>query len=87
MMFLLSSHDSYFFILFFLDEQLKTWMHSVRSRLGRVLEDQASGSAAKIPTDRQKYILEKFGFLRDHIAKKKTKSSGKVCENVKFQVQ
>ena len=74
-------------IFFFLDEQLKTWMHSIRSRLGRVLGDQASGSGAKMQTDRQKYILEKFGFLRDHIAKKNTKSSGKVCENVKFQVQ
>jgi hypothetical protein len=71
------SHDSSIYFLGFVDEQFTQWMHSIRGRIGR--EDSPQ-------TDRHKDIMEKFGFLQVHIARK-TKSPGTVRDNVKFQVK
>ena len=49
-------------------KQLHTWYESVRSKIGK-LTDRKSGSATKELSDRDKYLLDKFGFLKDHIVR------------------
>ena len=49
-------------------KQLHTWYESVRSKIGK-LTDRKLGSATKELSDRDKYLLDKFGFLKDHIVR------------------
>ena len=47
---------------------LMTWYDSVRSNVGKLTEEK-SGSATKELTDREKHIMARFGFLKDHIVR------------------
>ena len=49
---------------------LTTWYESVRTRVGK-LSDQKSGSAVVAMTDRDKFIMQHFGFLSTHISRVK----------------
>lgn len=58
--------------------QLRTWFYSIRSRFGR-LTTEKSGQAApnRRLTDRERWILDIFSFLRPHIVRqRKTKQIG-----------
>ncbi len=47
--------------------KLQTWVESMRSRYGRLTQTK-SEQGAKENTERAAWILEKFNFLKDHIA-------------------
>ncbi len=47
---------------------LQTWYESVRSKVGK-LTDTRSGSARKEMSDRDKKLMDMFGFLKDHIVR------------------
>ncbi len=48
--------------------KLQTWVDSMNSRYGR-LNQTKSGEGAMDNTERAVWILEKFSFLKDHIAR------------------
>ncbi len=48
--------------------KLQTWIESMRSQYGR-LSQTKSGEGAKDNTERAAWILEKFSFLKDYIAR------------------
>ena len=61
-------------------KQLKVWTDSMRTTLGK-LTRKKSGQEAKDYTDREKWILENFGYLTDHIRRigpEKRKQGGQV---------
>ena len=46
---------------------VNTWKTSVRTQYVRLIKPGASGTEAKVPTDREQWILSSFGFLRDSV--------------------
>ena len=70
--------------------QLRTWFYSIRSRFGR-LTTEKSGQAAhnRRLTDRERWILDIFSFLKPHIVRqRKTKMIGltEVRRNVFYHI-
>ena len=53
---------------------LKTWYESIRTKVGKI-HDTKSGSAAKVKTDRDVFILAHFGFLVTHICRVKGRTA------------
>ena len=49
-------------------KSLTTWYDSIRTKVGK-LTNQPSGSSAKSLTDRDRFILRNFDFLKSHIAR------------------
>lgn len=47
--------------------QLATWLKSMRSRYGRLVKPDASGSAKTTLTSKEQWILEAFSCCRDYI--------------------
>ena len=47
---------------------LKTWYLSIRTKLGKLTIDK-SGAAVRDNTDREKFFLDQFGFLKAHITR------------------
>ena len=58
-------------------EDLLCWYKSQRTRLGKILMKK-SGQEAKIPTAREKWVLEKWSFLKNFI----TRQQGRVASSV-----
>ena len=54
---------------------MKTFVESMRTRYGRLTAPR-SESAAKALTDRDKWIVEKFSFLDQHIVRQRPRSIG-----------
>ena len=52
-------------------EELKTWFTSLRSRFGRLTAEKSGQGARRRLTDREKWILNIFHFLRPHIVRQK----------------
>ena len=48
-------------------KQVQTWYESVRTRFGKLIRDHKSGDGAKVYTEREQWLLDKFDFLRNHI--------------------
>ncbi len=48
--------------------KLQTWMDSLRSRYGRLTHTK-SGQGMTEHTEQEVWILDKFSFLKDHIAR------------------
>ncbi|KAG0729875.1 hypothetical protein GWK47_029426 [Chionoecetes opilio] len=57
-------------------QQLKTWIESCRTRLGKITESRSGQAALKL-TDRDKWIKQMFGFLEEHIVRCPTRQSAK----------
>lgn len=53
---------------------LKMWFNSQRSRYGRLIKDK-SGDGAKRLTEREKWIIATFSFLKPHIRRQHTPRS------------
>eukprot|EP00057_Strongylocentrotus_purpuratus_P021220 XP_011675694.1 PREDICTED: uncharacterized protein LOC105443788 [Strongylocentrotus purpuratus] len=66
-------------------KQLKVWIDSMRTSVGK-LTKKKSGQEAKEYTDRERWILENFGYLTDHIKRvgsEKRKQGGQVCLGIR----
>ena len=58
-------------------EELKKWFDSIRTRYGKLSAGGKSGQGAIQPTEREKWILNTFAFLRSHIVRqRKTRTCG-----------
>ena len=58
-------------------EELKKWWDSIRTRFGKLSAGGKSGQGAIQLTDREKWILNTFSFLRPHIVRqRKTRTCG-----------
>lgn len=53
---------------------LQTWMTNMRTRYAKLIHTK-SGQGVKVFTDRDKWIMEAFAFLRCHIVRCQTRTS------------
>lgn len=58
--------------------QIKSWLDSMRTRYGRITE-RKSGQGTPRYTERDRWILSNFGFLKDHIVRQAGRQSSQVC--------
>ncbi|XP_055519180.1 ensconsin-like isoform X2 [Leucoraja erinacea] len=59
-------------------DQLCQWLKSQRTRFGKLSHSLGkSGSASKPLTDREQWIMEKWGFVRNHIVRVHRRKSGR----------
>ncbi|XP_032868959.1 uncharacterized protein LOC116966753 isoform X2 [Amblyraja radiata] len=59
-------------------DQLCQWLKSQRTRFGKLSHSLGkSGSASKPLTDREQWIMEKWGFVRNHIVRVHRRQSGR----------
>jgi len=60
--------------------QLKQFLDSMRTRYSRLTDPKKkkSGQASVDLTDRDKWVLERFGFLKNHIVRVSSRSTTKV---------
>ena len=68
-------------------QQLKTWIDSMRTAVGKLTDPakKPSGGAAKVRTDRDSWIMENFGYLEKHIKRVdagKRKKGGQLSESL-----
>ena len=68
-------------------QQLKTWIDSMRTAVGKITDPakKPSGGAAKVLTDRDSWIMENFGYLEKHIKRVdagKRKKGGQLSESL-----
>lgn len=59
---------------------LRVWYESIRSKIGKLTASK-SGSAAKEETDRDKFIMSNFGFLKEHISRMRGRTGMSVSIN------
>ena len=59
-------------------EQLATWITSQRTAVGKLQKMELSGTARKEKTEKEKWLLKEFGFLKDHIRRVPSRSAGNV---------
>ncbi|XP_041349356.1 uncharacterized protein LOC121368683 [Gigantopelta aegis] len=60
-------------------EQLTIWLKSIRDRAGKITKKQPSGSGAQPLTDRDKWVLDNFGYIQNYmrrVAEGKRKKGG-----------
>jgi len=67
--------------------QLKTWIDSMRTAVGKLTDPtkKPSGGAAKVRSDRDDWIIENFGYLEKHIKRVdagKRKKGGQLAESL-----
>ena len=49
-------------------QQLRTWIESMRTTVGKITRNTSdSRDDARTMTDREKWVMDSFGFLQDHI--------------------
>ena len=58
-------------------DQLDNWLYNMRTRFGRLTKTK-SGQAPTIKSDRDRWIVDSFGFLADHIKRQTGRSTGNV---------
>ena len=68
-------------------QQLKTWIDSMRTSVGKLTDPskKPSGGAARILTDRDNWIMENFGYLERHIKRVdagKRKKGGQLSQSL-----
>ena len=64
-------------------QQLKTWIDSMRTTVGKLTDPTKKQSEDRILTDRENWILENFRYLERHIRRvdtRKRKTGGKVSQ-------
>jgi len=71
----------YFAICTVVGEIVEKHIHALRTQHTRLCKSKPSGSAAKHPTGRQRWILEKLHFLQSHVKAKQSASNLSVHRN------
>ena len=61
---------------------LYSWYLSMRTRYGKLYKSDTSGAAAREYTEREKWIMEAFGYLGKHIVRNKPKTAGLKLSNL-----
>jgi hypothetical protein len=62
----------------FTADQLSAWWKNIRSTYGKLTAPGKSGSGAKVLSDREKWIMQNFGFMKDHISRVPSRQARKV---------
>ena len=60
---------------------LISWYKSMRTRFGK-LSKRPSGSSSEVPTERELWIMQKFGFLKNFISRQKGRQLGGLGEKL-----
>lgn len=71
---------------------LRKWYESVRTKVGKLF-DVKSGSSRRERTERDRFMMDTFGFLMEHITRVRGRTLGPVsiiidiCNNITFHLQ
>ena len=82
-MYIKSLSNAYVIFYLFSDNQLKMFFDSMRTRYGRLTNSGKSGQGSKELTERDQFVLDNFGFLKDHIRRCPPRSNTKVVSIIK----